>query len=68
MYDNPVPNPRVEAEDHYYNPKFEKLEKLGFTPSKLTDEIGLPDLIERVLRYRNNIIRHYFQFGQMVTK
>ena len=52
---NPVPNPRVEAEDHYYNPKFEKLEKLGFTPSKLTDEIGLPDLIERVLRYRNNI-------------
>lgn len=52
---SPVANPRVEAEDHYYNPKFEKLESLGFVPSYLTDQIGLPSIIEHVLRYRTNI-------------
>ncbi len=52
-----VANPRIEAEDHYYNPKYEKLESLGFIPSRLTDKIGLPGIMKHVLQYRTNIDR-----------
>ncbi len=30
-------NPRVEAEDHYYNPRHDKLNALGLTPHLLSD-------------------------------
>jgi nucleoside-diphosphate-sugar epimerase len=33
-----IDNPRVEAEQHYYNPDSENLRKLGFKPTKSLDE------------------------------
>jgi UDP-sulfoquinovose synthase len=39
-----LPNPRVEAENHYYQPDSEKLRALGFAPSVL-----LPEEIDRIL-------------------
>ncbi len=37
-----VPNPRVEAEEHYYNPEHIKLARLGYRRSReLKDEISL---------------------------
>ena len=44
----PVKNPRIESEDHYYNPVSEALRKLGFRPKfSIEDEAGimLRDLI-----------------------
>jgi len=44
-----IPNPRVEAEEHYYEPDMEHLPNLGFKPTySLEDElrITLPKLIE----------------------
>jgi hypothetical protein len=34
-----VPNPRVEAEEHYYNAKHSKLEELGLEPHLLSDNL-----------------------------
>ena len=44
-----IPNPRLEAEEHYYNPDMEHLPNLGFKPThSLEDElhITIPKLIE----------------------
>jgi len=50
----PIDNPRIEAEDHYYNPAHTGLLELGLKPHFLTNEV-LADLMERVLRYKDNI-------------
>jgi len=34
-----VENPRVEKEEHYYNPKYTTLLELGLKPTYLTDEV-----------------------------
>jgi UDP-sulfoquinovose synthase len=34
-----IPNPRIENEDHYYNPKNDALLKLGLKPRYLSDEL-----------------------------
>ena len=34
-----VPNPRVEAEEHYYNAKRTKLVDLGLEPHMLSDNL-----------------------------
>jgi UDP-sulfoquinovose synthase len=34
-----IPNPRIELEDHYFNPKHTKLAELGLSPHLLTDEV-----------------------------
>ena len=34
-----IPNPRKEAEDHYYNPSYQGLLELGVQPHYLTEEI-----------------------------
>lgn len=49
-----VPNPRKEAEEHYYNPTFQGLKDIGVEPHYLTDEVmnGLFDVVER---YRENV-------------
>jgi len=51
-------NPRIEAEEHYYNPDRQKLLDLGYTPNHDIDgeiESVIEDLIphrERILRFR----------------
>ncbi len=34
-----IPNPRVEAEEHYYNAKHSKLQELGLEPHLLGDNM-----------------------------
>ena len=41
-----IPNPRTEAETHYYNVKCDKLKELGLTPHLLSD-----NLIESLLTF-----------------
>jgi nucleoside-diphosphate-sugar epimerase len=49
-----IENPRIEAEDHYFNPDHERLPKLGFKPTNtLDDELRLT--IPKLLEYRERI-------------
>jgi UDP-sulfoquinovose synthase len=54
---NNVENPRIEAEDHYYNPAHTGLLELGLKPHYLTDEV-LAEMLELVLCYKGNIKKH----------
>lgn len=49
-----VENPRIEAEEHYYNPKHTGLLDLGLKPNFLTDDV-LGQMIEIVLNNKANI-------------
>jgi UDP-sulfoquinovose synthase len=49
-----LPDPRVEAEEHYYNAKHSKLIDLGLKPHLLSDSL-LDSLIEIAIRYRDRI-------------
>ena len=50
----PVENPRMEAEDHYYNPKHSGLLDLGLEPNYLTDDV-LAKMMEFVLKHKGKI-------------
>ena len=50
-------NPRVEKEEHYYNPVYSGLKELGLTPHLLTDEV-LHSMFEVVEQHRGNIQEH----------
>ncbi len=41
-----MPNPRVEAEEHYYNAKHSRLQELGLEPHLLSD-----NLIDSLLKF-----------------
>ena len=49
-----LPDPRVEAEEHYYNAKHTKLLDLGLTPHYLSDTL-LESVIDVVARYRQRV-------------
>ena len=49
-----VKNPRIEEEEHYYNPKHTGLLELGLNPNYLTDEV-LAEMMEAVLRHKDSI-------------
>jgi UDP-sulfoquinovose synthase len=51
---NPIPNPRKEAEAHYYHPTYQGLQSIGVTPHYLTEEV-MDRLFEVVEQYRNYI-------------
>eukprot|EP00197_Chlamydomonas_leiostraca_P012183 CAMPEP_0202865604 /NCGR_PEP_ID=MMETSP1391-20130828/6252_1 /ASSEMBLY_ACC=CAM_ASM_000867 /TAXON_ID=1034604 /ORGANISM="Chlamydomonas leiostraca, Strain SAG 11-49" /LENGTH=475 /DNA_ID=CAMNT_0049545465 /DNA_START=1 /DNA_END=1428 /DNA_ORIENTATION=- len=51
-----VPNPRVEAEEHYYNAKNTKLQDLGLKPHLLQDAM-VDSLLEFALQYKDRV-RH----------
>lgn len=50
-------NPRVEAEEHYYNPKHSKLLELGLKP-RLLHETLIESMIRRVEQFKDRIIPH----------
>lgn len=56
------PNPRVEAEDHYYNPKNTNLLDLGLRPKLLTEDV-LAEIFELVWRARSNVDPTKFELG-----
>ena len=51
---NSIPNPRKEAEDHYYNPAHSGLLSLGLRPHPISDEV-VAAMIERILPYKDAI-------------
>ena len=54
---NHIENPRKEAEEHYYNPKYTGLIELGLKPHHLTEEI-LIGMFKIVEKYKENIHPH----------
>ena len=51
---NHIPDPRVEAEEHYYNAKHIKLIELGLVPHLLSDSL-LDSLMNIAVRYRDRV-------------
>ena len=49
-----IPDPRVEAEQHYYNAKHSKLVDLGLQPHKLSDVL-LDSLMNIAIKYRDRV-------------
>jgi UDP-sulfoquinovose synthase len=49
-------NPRIEKEEHYYNPKYTGLFELGLEPHYLTDQI-LKDMFKVIEKYKSRINR-----------
>lgn len=49
-----VPNPRVEAEEHYYNCKNTKLVDLGLKPHFLSDSL-LDSLLNFAVQYKDRV-------------
>ncbi|MFL5907851.1 MAG: NAD-dependent epimerase/dehydratase family protein [Solirubrobacterales bacterium] len=50
-----VDNPRVELEEHYYNPVHTKLLDLGLKPSNLGDEL-VRSMLKTIQRHRDGVI------------
>jgi UDP-sulfoquinovose synthase len=50
-----VPNPRLELEEHYYNPTHTKLLSLGLRPTLLTETL-IESMLEVIQRYRHRVI------------
>jgi len=51
-----IDNPRVEAEEHYYNPKNDALLALGLKPRVLSEEL-VEDMLHRIQRHADAIDR-----------
>lgn len=49
-----IENPRVEMEEHYYNPSYQGLTELGVKPHLLTKDV-MKNMIELVSKYKSNI-------------
>jgi len=50
-----IPDPRIEAEEHYYNATHTRLLALGLHPHLLTDDV-IAGLIEIIQRYKDRIL------------
>ena len=51
-----IENPRVEREEHYYNPAHSGLAELGLEPHYMTEDV-LVEMLETVSRHRDRIDR-----------
>ena len=49
-----IPNPRKEAEEHYYNPRYSGLLELGLQPTYLTDEL-VSNMLEKINEFKDHI-------------
>ena len=56
---NHLPDPRVEAEEHYYNARHSKLVELGLKPHLLSESL-LDSLLNIAMRYSHRIDRSLF--------
>ena len=52
---DPVDDPRVEAEEHYYNATHTKLLELGLKPHLLSDEV-IAHLLQTIERYKDRVL------------
>jgi UDP-sulfoquinovose synthase len=51
----PIENPRIEAEDHYYNPTHQKLLDLGLRPSLLSDTL-VESMFDAIAEHRDRVL------------
>ena len=51
-----IPNPRKEAEDHYYNATHTGLTDLGLEPHLMTEDV-LSDMLGTIIEHRDAIER-----------
>ena len=51
-----IENPRIEQQNHYYNPTNKSLVDLGLEPIELNNSL-LTDLIKKIKNYSENVIR-----------
>lgn len=49
-----IPNPRKEAEEHYYNPVHTKLLELGLNPNKLSDVL-VDSMLKEIVKHKEGI-------------
>jgi len=49
-----IENPRVEKEEHYYNPKNDKLKALGLKPSLLSDVL-IDEMFSEISKVKDNV-------------
>jgi len=49
-----IPDPRVEAEQHYYNARHSKLIDLGLQPHTLSDSL-LDSMVNIAVKYRDRV-------------
>jgi len=54
-----LPDPRVEAEEHYYNAKHSKLTELGLKPHLLSESL-LDSLLNIAIRYKDRVDQTLF--------
>ena len=54
-----MPDPRVEAEEHYYNARHSKLVELGLKPHLLSESL-LDSLLNIAIRYSSRIDQSLF--------
>lgn len=47
-------NPRIEMEDHYFNPQHTKLTELGLKPHKLSDVL-IDQMLHKIIEFKNSI-------------
>jgi len=52
-----IENPRIEKEEHYYNPTYSGLQELGLAPQLLTDDV-LHSMFAVVEEHKDNIQKH----------
>lgn len=57
---NHIPNPRLEAEEHYYNPVHTGLLSLGLQPHYLNRQV-LQEMLQVVMKYKDNIDKSLIQ-------
>jgi len=55
-------NPRIEAEEHFYQPAHTGLLSLGLKPHYLTDDV-MAEMLETVLRHQSNIEKEQIMRG-----
>ena len=62
-----MPNPRVEAEEHYYNAKHSKLQDLGLEPHLLGDNM-IETLLSFALEVRRAAVLSVTHLGAWCTR
>ena len=51
----PIDDPRVEKEEHYYNPTHTALAELGLKPHLLSEEL-VESMLKTIMRYRDRVV------------
>ncbi len=61
-----IPNPRVEAEEHYYNVDYKKLKELGFIKIKTMEE-SVQYMLLDLLPHKQRVLDHKEQIMPKIT-